>query len=256
MAWFETLNTALSAGYWIFIGLFIVGIIGFIGWYSWYRRQYKYGVKLRILENNRFVYWEDVARRVSEPGGISYWYLKRLKEKAIVPPGESMLLSPGGQWIAEGFYDRSGGITWGRDTMSVEEFKRFIKEGGKSGEQSINRNFQPMTSTQRTLVAHQIEKAIIRKGQGIWQILWQLAPMVILLMIFVLILIFWKDIAAPITAMQGSNAEISKTNMQIQQQNLRMYQMLTGGKGNGTYIVQVIPSDEQTFGLHQTTTGG
>lgn len=251
--------SALSASYWIIIIVFVLGIIGFLGWYLWYRKQYKYSVKLRILENKRFVYWEDVARRVIEPGGIPYWYLKRLKEKTMVPPGEAMILSPGGMWIAEGYYDRNSGVTWGRDTTSVQEFEDFIKGKDKStsGEESINRHHQPMTSTQRTMVAHQIEKAIVRKGQGIWQIIWQLLPMVFMLIVLVLILIFWKDIAKPISDLQGSNAEISKQNMQVQQQNLRFYQMLTGGKGNGTYIVQQLPTDEQTFGLQQgQPTGG
>jgi len=241
----------LNTVYWIFAIVFILGLIGFLAWYIWHRKQYRYSVKLRILENDRFVYYEDIARVVKEDGA-SFWYIKKLKEKAIVPPGNATIVRAGGGWIAEGFYDRNAGIIWGRDELSVDEFKKFIKNidpEQRNKTSGINKTFQPMTSTQRALQSHQVTKAALRMGQNIWQVLWQVLPAFLMIVIFALILIFWKDVAAPVISLQNSNAEISKLNAGIQQQNLRMYQMLTGGKGNGTYIVQVIPEDQQTFGL-------
>lgn len=246
----------LTGGYYIFLWSFIIGLVAFGVWYRWYKKQYKYSVKLKILQNKQFVYYEDVARQVVDHG-TPFWYIKGLKHRTTIPPGESMYLSPTGRWVAEGYFDRAAGVIWARDTQSKEDFEEFaknlVKDGGsRSGDATINTNFQPVTTTQRSLQANQVTKAVLRRGKDIWSVLWQLTPMIFMVIVIALILIFWGQIYQPAKDIQSQGLELIEQGGAIQQQNLRLYMMLTGGKGNGTYIVQQISDDQNTFNIPDT----
>lgn len=246
-------STILTGGYIVFLVFLVMFVIGGLAWFFWWKKQYKYSVKLKILQNKQFVYYEDVARKIIDKDtGTPRWHIKGLKEKVSLPPGESMYLTPKGGWVAEGYYDRSAGVIWGKDTQSKEEFEEFAKKialarDGKVSGAEISTHFQPLTTAERSLQAQQVTKAVLRRGKDFWTMLWQLAPAIILLCVFALILIFWGNIAKPVQELQGANVQAIKDISQIQQQNLRFYQMLTGGRGNGTYIIQVVPSDEALF---------
>ena len=240
----------LTGGYWLFLAVIVIGMIGGVAFVVWNRKQYKYHVKLKIYQNKQFLYYEDVAKKVMV-NGAPMWYIKGLKETVSIPPGESMYTTAGGGWVAEGFYERNAGVLWGKDAVSRDTFENTLKAleaaGTERNQGSVDKHFQPMTSTDRALQANEVTKAVLRRGKDLWTMLWQLAPAVILLCVLALVLIFWGNIAKPVQELQNTNAEISKQNLQVQQQNFRFYQMLTGGRGNGTYIVQQIAGDESIF---------
>lgn len=228
--------------------LVVLAILGGAFWFLYQRKQYKFSVKLKVFQHEQFVYYESVAK-IKKVDGVPFWFIKGLKELVPVPPATSLYMSSKGRWVAEGYYDRTAGVIWSRDTMSKNVFAStaagIVKKQGKSGESSIDTHHQPMTTTERSLLSTQITKALMRKGKDMWAMVLPIVFIVALLFIFALILIFWKDIAEPVIALSGSNAQISKDNMLMQQQNIRLYQMLTGGKGNGTsYIIQQLPADQ------------
>lgn len=243
-------NAASSLYTMLKVGI-VLAIFGLIFWYLYNKKQYKYEVKLKLFQNEQFVYYQSRAK-AKTIDGAPFWYVKGLKQLATVPPAASIYLGSNGRWIAEGYYDRQAGIIWSRDTLSKTEFMKVLEElqkkGIKNGGGTIETHYQPMSTTERSLQAHQVTKAIIRKGKDIWGMIWQLLPVIILVIIFALILIFWNDIAKPVISLAASNAQISEDNRWMQEQNIRLYQMLTGGKGNGTsYIIQAIPADQQYF---------
>jgi hypothetical protein len=247
------LNTGASTAYTIFKVVGVLLLVGIIFYYLYQRKQYKYSIKLKILQNEQFVYYENVAK-LKRVDGAPFWFIKGLKELVTIPPAESMYLSTNGRWVAEGYYDRTAGVIWSKDTLSKTEFAKLAMQiskqrtGKESGTSSVDTHYQPMTSTERSLQANQVTKALLRKGKDVWAMIWQLVPVVVLLVLFVLVLIFWNDIAKPVIALEASTAKISEDNGIMQQQNIRLYQMLTGGKGNGTsYVVQELPSDKQYF---------
>lgn len=232
----------------------VLAVIAGVFYYFYNKKQYKYGVRLKVLQNGRFVSWEGVAKVKLDDNKISFWYIKGLKELVDIPPNESMSITSTGRWIAEGYYDRTTGVFWGKDTTTEKDFQKKIKEvvleGGerKSGSHSIDTYHEPFSTTQRSLLAARISRAMQRKGKDVWAMIWQILPVMVLVVIFVLVLIFWNDIAKPVISLAGTNAQISADNKLMQEQNIRLYSMLTGGKGNGTsYVVQQIPSDQQYF---------
>lgn len=246
-----TADTALSTAYSVLKWVGVLVVLGLIFWWLYNRKQYKYDVKLKVFQNEQFVFHSDKAKQVVIDGA-TFWYLKKLKHRTVIPPASSLYLSTAGRWVAEGYFDREAGLLWSRDTVSKQEFMKIIERMKKTGEISgsgaIDTHYQPMTATERSLLAHQITKALTRKGKDIWAMIWQILPVVVLVIIFALILIFWGDIAKPVKELAASNAQISADNKLMQQQNIRLYQMLTGGKGNGThYIVQQIAEDQQYF---------
>jgi len=231
----------------------VLAVIAVLFYFLYQRKQYKYDIKLKVLQNGQFAYYESKAKLL-KVDGVPFWFIKGLKETANVPPPESMYLSTRGRWVAEGYFERNAGVIWSKDILSQQEFSKLAKEIAEkrttktpSGTETVTTHYQPMTSTERSLQANQVTKSLLRKGKDLWAMIWQLLPIIILVIIFALILIFWNDIAKPVIDLSASNAQISKDNSIMQQQNLRLYMMLTGGTGNGTYIVQELSSDRQYF---------
>lgn len=247
--WVDTgLSTAYSIMKWVGGAI----VLGLIFWYLYNRKQYRYDVVLKVFQNEQFVYHFDKAKARVEDS-VTFWYLRKLKHRCVPPPSASMYLSTRGRWVAEGYYDREAGLLWSRDTLSKQDFMKVLEGLKKDGRiigagGIVDTHYQPMTATERSLMAHQITKALTRKGTDLWAKIWQMLPVILLVVIFALILIFWGDIAKPVKELSASNAQISKDNMIMQQQNIRLYQMLTGGKGNGTYyVVQELSAEESIF---------
>ena len=234
--------------------LSVVLVLGLIGWWLWNRKKYVYDVRLKVLQNGRFIDFVTVARAKVDDTGVVFWYVKGLKQYASQPPDKSMSFSTKARWVAEGYYDRLTGIMWAQDLTTEKDFINKIQElqnspdGITKGTHTIDVHHQPFTTTERSLLASRISRAMQRKGKDIWSMIWQILPAVILLVLIVVILIFWNDIAKPVIQLESATAEIARNNGLIQQQNIRLYQMLTGGKGNGTsYVVQELPQDQQYF---------
>ena len=239
-----------SGLYSLVLWVLLLGVIGVIGWKIYDNKKYIYQVKLKLFTNKKFAYFQSTAKRVVD-NGADYWYIKGLKERVPVPPGYCMYQGVKGGWVAEGFYDRQLGVIWSRDEMSVEKFEQYLealkeKQEGKNTGQSINTNFQPMTSADRSLQAAQVTKAVLRRGKDFWSMFWQALPLVIIFMFIVVVIIFWGKILQPVLDVTSSNAVISKDNALIQQQNLRFYQLLIG-QSNATLVVQQFPGDTLTF---------
>lgn len=258
-------DSGLTTAYTGMIWVGVIGIILGLAAWVWWRRQFKYLVRLKVLKNGAFIYYEDVAREIHQEGS-QYWKLRGLKELCGIPPSESISQNNKGQFVAEGYYSKDAGVIWAKDTMTREEFRKleeelrqrratgktdgktavFFDTSGVHGKSTITK-FQPLTTQERALQAGQVTKAMLRKGNSIWDMIWKIAPAILILIVFVLILVFWNDIAKPVITLSQQNIDIQKNNKEIMQQNLRFYTMLTGGKGNGTYVVQQIPEDERLF---------
>lgn len=238
---------------WVFV---IIIAVGTSWWWFWYNKQFKYLVKLKVLRHNDFVYWEDTAKLVDNDGS-KFWKLRRLKVLAQIPPNDSTYSNTSGKFVAEGYYSRDAGIFWSRDKMSRVQFQKLEEEiidmqlhpEKRHKEKIIEAEYQPMTTSQRSLQAVQITRAIERRGKTLWEMLMPLAFGLIMLIALFLVFIFWDKISKPVMDLQASNVEIQSTNSAIQQQNLRLYMMLTGGRGNGTYVVQELPQDSALFGV-------
>lgn len=247
------LTTAMSGSYGIVLFVIFLAFASFIGYMIWLKKQYKYDVKLKVLKHGTFTLFEDTARGINKDGE-RYWHLRKLKEMTSVPPPESIIQTMGGRWVVEGYYERNIGVMWSRDTMTREQFERLARSlqerrttDPMAKAEPVDTQYQPITSQERSLQSSQITKAVIRKGKSGWETLLQLAPAMMMLIVLILVVVFWNKIAAPVIALEESNRAVQQTNHDIQQQNLRFYMMLTGGKGNSTYIVQAIPEDERTF---------
>jgi hypothetical protein len=246
-------DTVASATVYIILAILALALLGVLGWLYWLKRQYKYLVHLKVLKNGTFSTFYDTARQINKDGE-KYWKLRKLKEHASVPPPEAITQTLGGAWVADGYYERNIGVLWAKDAMNRQEFEKLAESLREQRERdpnakvdAINTRYQPITSQERALQASQITKAVIRKGKSGWEIFKDLIYPILIFMVLVLIVIFWKNISEPIIQTSAQNAQISEQNAKVQEQNLRFYIMLTGGHGNITYAVQPIPQDQQLF---------
>lgn len=256
--------SALSGSFGLVIFFVVLAAVGGIaGWY-WYNKQFKYQVDLKVLKNGGFTKYYDTARLIRK-NGEHYWKLRSLKEIVSVPPPESISQTVKGGWVADGYYERNIGVLWSCDKMTVQQFEALSKslhEKRKNDPSvkfdAVETQYQPITSQERAMQAAAITKAQLRKGKSGWELLRDLIGPVFMFLVLILIVIFWNKIAAPVIELQQTNAQLLHDADQLQQQNLRFYMMLTGGKGNSTYIVQQLPEDQQTFpgAFQQQRTGG
>lgn len=251
----DYVTMGLNQGYGLAIIVILLGIGGVIGYFVWLKAQYKYQVHLKVLKHGTFTIWHDTARTIKR-NGEHYWRLRKLKELASVPPPESIHQGMKGAWEVEGYYERNIGVIWSRDKLSRQEFEalaqslqeRRLKDPSTAN--VIDTQYQPITSQERALQTAEITKAALRRGKSGWELLAQLAAPFMMLIVIILIVVFWGKIAEPMIALQESNANIARQLSDLQQQNLRFYTLLTGGKGNGTYIVQELPEGQQSLGTY------
>lgn len=231
----------------------VVAALAGIAWWLWNKRQYKYDIRLKVLKHGTFMTFEDTARQI-EVDGTKFWKLRKLKESVSIPPPESITQNILGRFVAEGYYERNIGVIWSRDKMTRQEFEKLAeslreKNLDKTAQKIVDTTYQPLTSQERALQASQVTKAALRKGKNLWELLWQALPIIISVIFVVIIVIFWDKITQPTLDVARTNAEIVKTLEKVQQQNLRFYDMLTKGQGNGThrYVLELIPEDEYYF---------
>lgn len=259
----NTTGNLLSGSWGIVVFLIVVAVIGAFAYWYWLNKQYKYQVHLKVLKSGTFTTYYDTARQIDKDGE-RYWKLRNLKETVSIPPDKSITQTVRGGWVADGYYERNIGVIWATDSTTWQEFDKLSKSLQEKRRNdpnvkfdAIETQYQPITSQERSLQASQITKAVLRKGKSGWELLLQLLPAIMIFFVLVLVLIFWNKIAEPVIQTEQMNQQISTQNALIQQQNLRFYMMLTGGKGNGTYVVQKLPEDQQTFPeLFRNNTGG
>lgn len=238
-------STAVTVVNWIII----IGILGGLGYLIWFILQYKHQAKIKVWTNNGYYYVNDKAREVTKDG-VTQWHLWNLRVHASTPPPGARSLSKKGKQVAEGYFTPDTGVVWATDKTTRELIEqKFSKMGdAKSTDpKEMEKDAELFTTTERAMMIDQIKRAMLRKRKNALEVIGQFAAPIALVIILLLVLIFWGDIAQPVQALQQSNAEISKQNAEISAQNAQMISFLTGQRGF-VNISQTIPGNVPVAG--------
>lgn len=232
-------NQASSAGYTVVMTILGLAIFVSVVFLIWYVLQFKHKVRVKVLTKNGFYIIDDKAREIKDKDSktIKSWKLWKLREIASIPPSEAVFMTKKGKFTADAYWTEDTGIVWVTDTVTREKFNELVKKkvvydknNERIEEKVIRDSTQPFTTQERSLQAWRITQAMNRKHKSIWDTIAQIAIPLALVMLFVMVLIFWEDIAKPVKELSEQNARISGENAKISEQNARILSLITNNK--------------------------
>jgi len=180
-------------------------------------KDYVHKVKIRVLTSDGSPIYviEENAKTVKE-NGVNYWKLRKKKDLLTVPPSDATELTKKGKFYAECYWSEKEGYQWIKDNP--------IKGSG----------FDAFPTTEKALLVQRIVNAHSRKKKGILEVLQQLVAPIVLILLFVLVLVFWEDIAEPTIKVLEQSARITESQSVITQQQARITAVLVGQAEAGT----------------------
>lgn len=230
---------------WSLIGILV---LVFVYWFL----QFRHTVRVKILTSNGHTPVEDKAREVTVDN-TPFWQLRKRKHLIPVPPREALdflgldfLRKP--KFFAEMYYSEEHGYIPCRDNVSKENLVDILAQ---SKDNTVTGSYQPLTPAQRALYTSQLRKAVARKNTSILDKITQFATPLMLVMVLVLVLLFWEDIAKPSKDMASINQAMLSQNerlvgqvAEVSAQNARMLQVIAGDlQSKGISINQRVPPD-------------
>jgi cell division protein FtsL len=195
--------------------------------FIWNYLRFKHRVQIKKLTANGAIVYDDRAREVMQDG-VKFWKLYKDKFLISCPPPDVTQMTKKGKLFVVCYFSEEMGYVWAKDTVTKDTFKaQTVDYELRNGEKVkvIRDVYQPFTTQERALQANQIRKAIERKGESLLAKIEKYLPFIMVFLMFVLVLIFWEDIAKPAITMSNANAEISKQNAVISEQNARILMM-------------------------------
>ena len=182
-------STIISALFWIFLIVVVVGGAMFAMWYS------KFNIKVRIREltgNKTKIIVDDKARVTKDAEGTIWWNLFKSKVNIPPAPADSIDISSNGKKVVEFYKTEDGQFVPINDaTMTVDGFL-----------------FEPLTTSQRSILVGQIRKAEARKKQGWKDVLVPIVALGALVLLVVSLMVFWGDLAKPVLEMGEQQASM------------------------------------------------
>lgn len=229
----DTMTTVMWVIIWVSVILIPIII-------AWHIMRHKHKVQIKYLTDNGAIVRFDKAREVNIDGA-KFWKLLKAKALISTPPPDVIQVTKKGKLFASCYYSDELGYIWARDTVTKETFKAKVEDFEiVNGEKvKVTRNvYQPFTTQERALESNQVRKAAERRGSSLLDKIIQMLPFVMVFLMFVLVLIFWEDIAKPAVEISNANAGISTQNAKISEQNARILILL--GYDNVTVNQQVV----------------
>lgn len=165
-----------------------------------FRLSFKMKVRVRKITGSRKVIKDDIGKIVKEDG-VEMLRLYFHKELTKIPPEDCIDVDEKGRQCTEAYRFGPGDFVFITDDTNIEDIKNKLDRANKANKSGSIDPFHPFTTTERTLLIKQTEKAIKRKGTGLMDILQKFAIPIMLFMMFILFLIYFDDIAKPVQQM-------------------------------------------------------
>lgn len=165
--------------------------------------QYKHHFRVRELTGGKTRIIDDKAKEVKDKTGVLKWRLFKRKHNVPVPPADAIHLTKKGKYSVEAYYTQTG------------EYKYVIDEGINPETLS---NFKPLDTQDREFYANEMQKAEQYKKKKWTDYILPLSGVMVIMMVFILMLVFWEDIAKPgiqITATASGIAETQAETVKI-----------------------------------------
>jgi hypothetical protein len=207
------LNNTTSTAMLVVEIVLVLGVVSLICFIIW--RQVAYNIKYRVREltggKTRII--DDMARLVKTQGNVIKWKLKKRRHYVPIAPPDAVHMTNKGKLSVEAYFTPEG------------QYK-YVRDNGISPD--LSANFEPVTTEDREFYVNELAESEKYRKVSIWDRLAQFAPMIALMMIFVMMLVFWEDITRPNIAMAASNAQVTKDQAEIAKIQRDTMSMLQG----------------------------
>jgi len=209
---------------WALIWIFIIAFVGIITFMFLLLSKYKHKITIRM----------DTATgkrlkktRAKEIKGTSKWKFLFEKREVIAPPSECIEMDEKGRYHVDCYISRDGEISYRRDPWSFKDVPTNIKELREEQPEEYKKQLaawkklnhviesNPLTPKQKSELIRQEQKRAEWKKNGVLNTLERIAPLVVMLVIFICLLVFYGSIAEPSLNMADKMASIQETQLEI-----------------------------------------
>lgn len=171
--------SSFSDGIMVFIYFVIAGGL-FAAW--WYISSFKHEAIIRLMTGQQEIVLKDKFREIKDKNGVKRFQFLRRRIKPVAPEKEAIDITKKGRMFVELRVFPDGTVKWLASRASKQE--------GVEG-------FAQLNSEDATMLAHEIREAIAYKPKKLNEIVLQLAPYLVILMILVIFMIFFGEVVAP-----------------------------------------------------------
>jgi hypothetical protein len=226
---------------------------------AWIYMLLTYKHRARVIDLGKQGIERDFKARDYVKNGVRYWQLDKERDKELklmpVPPAEAINIAKGGKKSVEAIRTETGEYIFLDRTIQVPkppEVREIPKEILSIADEVIRAQmtkdyiklkqlewlkeqkskgmvieaYQPFTSKQRMILVNNFTKANERKGHSWKENLPTIVSVSALVILVLMLMIFWGDIAQPAI----TSKEITKSIVETQQENLLLLQEVKQGQ--------------------------
>jgi len=185
--------SSFSDGVMVFI-YFVIAASIFAAW--WYISSFKHQAIIRLMTGQQEIVLKDKFREIKDKNGVKRFQFLRRRIKPVAPEKEAIDITKKGKMFVELRAFPDGTIKW----LSSRGSSSPMVEG-----------FAQLNSEDATMLAHEIRESIAYKPKKLNEIVLQLAPYLVILMILVIFMIFFGEVVAPTAGLADKLATASDT---------------------------------------------
>jgi len=197
-------STTMDTLWLILIVVIIISLLTLIVIMVFVILPYKHKFRIRELTGGKTCIIDTKAKEIKDKQGTTKWKLLKGGIIVKVPPQDAKHLTHKGKYSVEAYKTAEG------------EYKYIIDNGINAKE---NQNFQPLTSEDREFYAHEMREAEEYKKSKWTDYILPFAGAFSILIVLILMLVFWEDVAAPGIKIVEIAKDTQETQLQIAQQN-------------------------------------
>jgi len=173
----------------------LYGVLVFGGVYlAYFYFSHKHRVRVRKIVSGRTIIFDDKARQFTDRKGIPKWRLWKMRKVMGLPPDECLDVTSKGKLIAECYWTGDGTPIWINTSFDFDKDKKIVD------------TFEPFSSEERTMVAHEYREAESYKKRRVSELIVALAPMITIVLILTIFMLFFGEAVAPSISLASSNA--------------------------------------------------
>lgn len=187
--------------------LLLLGILIVYG--IFYLLSFKHRVRIRQLgKDGRELVIDDKAREFKDKSRVRKWKLLWTGQVVELPPDDCIDITKKGKIVSECYRTADGTIIWIRSRFDLEHF------------QTAHPDFEPFKTEERVMAVHEYRQAEEYKNRGWSDKLFQMAPVLAVIMILVIFMIFFNQVVAPTrdlaSNLQGTAQSMSELGAKLE----------------------------------------
>lgn len=215
-------------------------------------KRFPFDITLKYVINGRCLVKQTKARIMIRKNDTDLFTFKgRIFKtlKAPLPPEKAVEILSSGRMYLKGYVIETDNVVWAEDTLNWLNNKIEVKsaEGKVVGYKSIVEEIQPITQQQRSNWFNEMRKAERDNKKKLSEIFLALAPLLMVLIIFVMVIIFWKDITNPIIKAEALQKEMKELDIKIIDKLNVLYKIQNGTKLNAYEMGVFNDTEENRF---------